>query len=137
MPTLPGSRPTAAAAGPAPGSTASLRAANQRRVIRLLQRSPGDGPVSQADIARATQLAPATVSNIVRDLVAAGLLETTLGSGRRGTTVRVARSAGLVVCIDFGHRHVRVAVGDLSGEILAVDREAIAADHPYTQGLEL
>jgi predicted NBD/HSP70 family sugar kinase len=134
---LPGSRPTAAAAGPSPGSTASLRAANQRRVIRLLQQRPGAGPVSQAEIARATQLAPATVSNIVRDLVAVGLLETTMGSGRRGTTVRVARSAGLVAGIDFGHRHVRVAVGDLSGEILAVDREALAADHPYAQGLDL
>jgi predicted NBD/HSP70 family sugar kinase len=137
MSPLPGPRPAAAAIGPAPGSTASLRAANQRRVIRLLQQSPGAGPVSQADIARATQLAPATVSNIVRDLVAAGMLETTVGSGRRGTTVRVARGAGLVVGIDFGHRHVRVAIGDLSGETLAVDREALAADHPYAEGLAL
>lgn len=122
---------------PAPGSTASLRAANQRRVIRLLQQHPGAAPVSQADIARATQLAPATVSNIVRDLAAADLVETTVGSGRRGTTVRIARAAGLVAGVDFGHRHLRVAVGDLGGQILAVDREPVAADHEYGEGLAL
>ncbi len=137
MSSLSGPRPATAPSGPAPGSTASLRAANQRRVIRLLQQSPGAGPISQADIARATRLAPATVSNIVRDLVAAGMLDTTLGSGRRGTTVRISRGAGLVVGIDFGHRHVRVAVGDLGGEILAVDRAPIDAEHPYQDGLEL
>ena len=126
-----------AAGAPAPGSTASLRAANQRRVVQLLQRGPGSGPVSQAEIARETRLAPATVSNIVRDLVAAGMLQTTLGAGRRGTTVRIARSAGLVAGVDFGHRHVRVAVGDLGGEVLAVDREPVDADHLHSEGLTL
>lgn len=122
---------------PSPGSTSSLRAANQRRVLRLLQQHPGVGPVSQAEIARATGLAPATVSNIVRDLAAAGMVETTVGRGRRGSTVRVSRGAGMVAGIDFGHRHLRVAVGDLSGEILAVDREPIASDHDYADGLAL
>jgi predicted NBD/HSP70 family sugar kinase len=106
-------------------------------VLRLLQRHPSVGPVSQAEIARATGLAPATVSNIVRELAASGMVETTVGRGRRGTTVRVSRGAGMVVGIDFGHRHLRVAVGDLSGEILAVDRELIAADHDYADGLAL
>ena len=124
------------AATPAPGSTSSLRAANQRRVITVLQQLRALDAVTQADIARATQLAPATVSNIVRDLMAAGMVETTVGSGRRGTTVRIARGAGLVAGVDFGHRHVRVAVGDLSGEILAAEREEIAQDHVYSDGLD-
>ena len=122
--------------GHAPGSPGSLRAANQRRVISLLQQGD-DAPVSQADIARTTGLAPATVSNIVRDLVAAGMVETTVGSGRRGTTVVIAREAGLVAGIDFGHRHVRVALGDLGGKVLDVDREVLAADHPHDEGLGL
>ena len=75
----------------------SPRVANQRRVLGLLQR--GTDAVSQAEIARTLQLAPATVSNIVRDLVGAGVVETTVGSGRRGTTVRVARQAGLVTFV--------------------------------------
>jgi glucokinase-like ROK family protein len=123
-------------ARPAPGSTASLRAANQRRVVRVLQQLPAGGTLSQAEIARSTHLAPATVSNIVRDLTAAGMLETLVGSGRRGTAVRISRRAGLVVGIDFGHRHVRVAVGDLTGQVLDGQRESIAADHGYAEGLD-
>lgn len=121
---------------PAPGSTASLRAANQRRVVALLQRSSGR-LLSQAEIARLTRLAPATVSNIVRDLAAAGMLETSSGSGRRGAAVRIARGAGLVAGIDFGHRHVRVATGDLAGEILAVDRVEVSPEHSWDDGLRL
>jgi glucokinase-like ROK family protein len=121
---------------PAPGSTSSLRAANQRRVIALLQLGSDTSTVSQAEIARATHLAPATVSNIVRELTAAGLVETTLGSGRRGTTVRISRAAGLVVGVDFGHRHVRVAVGDLNGEVLALEREPMPQDHGHDAGLD-
>ncbi|HET7735190.1 MAG TPA: ROK family transcriptional regulator [Nocardioidaceae bacterium] len=120
---------------PAPGSTASLRAANQRRVLAVLQ--SGDGSqVSQAEIARTTQLAPATVSNIVRDLAGAGLVDTVTGSGRRGTAVTISRRAGLVVGVDFGHRHVRVAVGDLAGSVLAESAEPLSPDHPHQEGLD-
>lgn len=121
--------------GPAPGSTASLRAANQRRVLRLLQSQTVPDLLSQADIARHTGLAPATVSNIVRDLAAAGTLETVLGSGRRGTAVRISRKAGIVAGIDFGHRHVRVAIGDLGGGVLGHEREPIGQDHTCDEGL--
>lgn len=131
------SRATLGAAAPAPGSTASLRAANQRRVLVVLQSHEGDGALSQAEIARATRLAPATVSNIVRDLAGAGLVETVSGAGRRGTTVRMARSAGVVVGVDIGHRHVRVAVGDLSGVVLADTRRPLAPDHRHTEALDL
>lgn len=121
---------------PAPGSTSSLRAANQRRVIAELQ--SGDGSqVSQAEIARSTQLAPATVSNIVRDLAKAGLVDTVVGSGRRGTTVSISRRAGLVLGVDFGHRHVRVAVGDLAGAVLAEKSEPIAQDLSSELGLDV
>ena len=124
------------APGPAaPGSTASLRAANSRRIIELLRGADDPAAVTQADIARSTQLAPATVSNIVRELSAAGLLETTAGAGRRGTTVRIAREAGLVAGVDIGHRHVRVAVGDLGGDIVAEAHSELAPTHPYDEGL--
>src|SRR3954447_6336500 len=123
-------------ARPSPGSTSSLRVANQHRVSKVLQDAPPGAMVTQADIARATKLAPATVSNIVRELNAAGFVETTAGSGRRGTTVRIARGAGLVVGVDFGHSHVRVAVGDLTGAILAETSRQIAPTHPYAEGLE-
>ena len=128
----------------APGSTASLRTANQQRVLDVLRRGvpvPNDGvavaPLTQADLARLTGLAPATVSNIVRNLSAHGLVETEPGSGRRGTTVRLARTAGLVAGVDFGHSHVAVALGDMTGTLLADMRRPLEAGHRYGDGLDL
>lgn len=131
--------PPSATRDAAPGSTASLRTANQHRVVDVL-RDQGDagtahGAVTQAELARVTGLAPATVSNIVRELTAAGLVETEPGSGRRGTTVRIARSAGLVAGVDFGHSHVAVALGDLAGGLLGEERRPLDPDHAYADGL--
>lgn len=119
-----------------PGSTASLRTANLQRVVGVLRAQEAGEPVTQADIARQTGLAPATVSNIVRELAATGLLEVEPGSGRRGTTVALARSAGLVAGIDFGHSHVAVALGDLTGSLIAEERHRLNAGHPHTEGLD-
>jgi len=126
---------------PAPGSTSSLRNANQQRVLDVLRgsatgdREDTEGEFTQAELARATGLAPATVSNIVRELAASGLVETEAGSGRRGSSVRLARGAGLVGGVDFGHSHVAVAVGDLTGRLLAESRVRLEAGHHHTEAL--
>jgi predicted NBD/HSP70 family sugar kinase len=99
----------------APGSNASLRTANQRRVLDVLL---AHGTASQAEIARQTGLAAGTVSSIVRELAAAEILSTVAGAGRRGTEVRLARGAGVVAAVDFGHSHVAVALGDMRGRVL-------------------
>lgn len=101
-----------------PGSQAALRNANQARILELLKIS---GELSQAEIARHTGLAPATVSNIVRELTAGGVIDDS-GDGKRRRMVRLARAAGLAVGIDFGHRHVTVAIADLGHTILAERR---------------
>src|SRR5689334_14564357 len=77
---------------PSPGSAASLRVANQRRVLAELRDRSGES-VSQADLVRRTGLASGTVSTIVRDLAASGIVTTVAGSGRRGTAVRLAPGA--------------------------------------------
>ena len=117
---------------PAQGSQTSLRAANRRRVLRAVQES---GTLSQAEIARLTGLSPASVSNIVRELSAARLLTVGWASsgGRRARSVRFSQAAGVAVGVDFGHSHLRVAVGDLSQEVLAerempLDADACAED---------
>ena len=138
---------------PSPGSTASLRTANQHRVLDVLRgvhtdrtaellglRSGDADPetedvFTQAELARMTGLAPATVSNIVRELAAAGLVETEAGSGRRGSSVRLARGAGIVAGVDFGHSHVAVAVGDLAGRVLAEERHDLEATTDHHQAL--
>ncbi|MCL8025161.1 ROK family transcriptional regulator [Nocardioides bruguierae] len=137
----------------APGSPSSLRTANRRRVLDVLRRlavdddavadgsaSAEDAPVpptafSQASLARETGLAPATVSNIVRDLTAAGVLETLAGGGRRGSVVRLSPTAGYVAGVDFGHEHVAVAVGDLSGRLLVSERVALAPEPDHGRAL--
>nr|WP_202890018.1 ROK family transcriptional regulator [Actinopolymorpha rutila] len=95
-----------------PGSQASLRAANVRRVLAAVR---AHGVLSQAEIARITGLSPASVSNIVHQLADADAVELSPGirGGRRAQEVRVRSDGGLVVGLDFGHRHIRVAVSDL------------------------
>lgn len=116
-----------------PGSASSLRSANQQRVVDVLRL--GDH-VTQAELARRTGLAPATISSIVRGLLAADLVSTERGSGRRGGSVRLAPGAGLVAGIDFGHSHVAVAIGDLTGNVLAERRLRLDAGHAHSTGLD-
>src|SRR5262245_55948584 len=132
---------------PSPGSTASLRAANQHRVLDVLRGVPtnaavdtdpaAEGVFTQAQLARVTGLAPATVSNIVRDLANAGLVDTEAGSGRRGSSIRLARGAGIVAGVDFGHSHVAVAIGDLAGRMLAEQRVALDSTTDHHQALAM
>jgi predicted NBD/HSP70 family sugar kinase len=96
---------------------------------------PPEELLTQADLARTTGLAPATVSSIVRELAATGLVATVPGSGRRGTTVRLAPTAGVVAGIDFGHSHVSVAVGDLTGHVLGEDHRPLDRGHDHDTGL--
>ena len=113
---------------PAPGSASSLRAANQQRVVTLLR--GGIDVWTQAELARASGLAPATVSTIVRDLAQQGLVDSVPGAGRRGSAVRLSPSAGAVIGIVFGHSHLSVALGDLTGKVLSERRrEYFADDH--------
>jgi predicted NBD/HSP70 family sugar kinase len=121
-------------APPSPGSAASLRLANQRRVLAELRDRSGES-VSQADLVRKTGLASGTVSTIVRDLAAAGIVTTIAGSGRRGTAVRLAHGAGLVAGIDFGHHHVAAAIGDMAGSVLGEARRPLDPHHEATAGL--
>ncbi|MDF8262946.1 ROK family transcriptional regulator [Luteipulveratus flavus] len=104
------------------GALARLRATNRRAVMRALTQH---GPSSRADLARRTGLSPTTVSGIVRDLLADGVLSQQDergrphkgGSGRPPRLLTLSAQRGAVAGIDIGHRHVRVAVADHVGRI--------------------
>jgi predicted NBD/HSP70 family sugar kinase len=118
-----------------PGSQTSLRNANQRRVLDTVRR---DGHLTQAQISRRTALAPSTVSNIVHELIDAGLLAMEAdGAGRRGQLIGFRGSAGHVVGIDVGHRHLTVAVADLNQRILAQRRHDLPDGHQFAEDLVL
>jgi predicted NBD/HSP70 family sugar kinase len=120
----------------ASGSQASLREANRRRVLKALRAA---GSLTQAELARQTGLSPATVSNIVRDLAVTGILDVrpTARGGRRAQAVSLSRGVGVAIGIDFGHRHLRMAVGDLSHEVIAERALALPPDHRAGEGLAL
>lgn len=118
-----------------PGSQSSLHRANLERVVRAVRMA---GSLTQAEIARSTGLSAATVSNIVRELKDGGTVEVTPTSagGRRARSVSLSGDAGIVVGVDFGHSHLRVAVGNLAHQVLAEQAEPIDVDASAAEGFD-
>ncbi|MBB1244622.1 ROK family transcriptional regulator [Streptomyces durbertensis] len=118
-----------------PGSQSSLHRANLERVVRAVRMA---GSLTQAEIARTTGLSAATVSNIVRELKESGTVDVTPTSagGRRARSVSLSGDAGIVVGVDFGHSHLRVAIGNLAHKVLAEQAEPIDVDASAAQGLD-
>ncbi|MEO6711832.1 MAG: ROK family transcriptional regulator [Mycobacteriales bacterium] len=92
-----------------------------------------EGALSQADISRRTGLSRTTISSLVAELKAIRLVIDTdtprLGgaahAGRPGLLLTIDDSAGAAVGVDFGHRHVRVAVANLAHVVLAERAHAV------------
>ncbi|MFI5663629.1 ROK family protein [Streptomyces sp. NPDC051684] len=110
-------------------------AAPRRRTVRDLRRGNRavvlsklyfDGPLSRQELGPLTALSSGSISNVVADLVADGLLEEA-GSvesdgGRPRTLLRVAPRSGHLVGVDVGETRVRVELFDLAlGELSRVD----------------
>ncbi|MGW6293889.1 ROK family protein [Streptomyces sp. NPDC055058] len=92
-----------------------LRRANRTAV---LQRLYFDGPLSRFELGPVTGLSSGSVSNVVADLVADGLVEEA-GSvdsdgGRPRTLLRVAPLSGHLIGVDVGETRVRVELFDLA-----------------------
>src|SRR5205085_7747280 len=90
---------------------ATVRLANQRAVLTIIAREPG---LSNADIARRSELAPQTVSAVLNDLEAFGLLRRgPVLRGRRGqpaTPVFIDGSGAFAVGIEIGWKHLEVVL---------------------------
>ncbi|HET6627195.1 MAG TPA: ROK family transcriptional regulator [Nocardioidaceae bacterium] len=119
---------------PGQGSLERLRLTNRTTVLDLLARS---GPLSRADVTRATGLSRTTVSNLVRELLHEELVAESAdrgqphkgGSGRPPTLLSLRGLPGAVVGVDIGHRHVRVVVAELSATVLAEQSVVLDVDH--------
>lgn len=118
-----------------PGSQSSLHRANLERVVRAVRLA---GSLTQAEIARGTGLSAATVSNIVRELKDQGKVQVTPTSagGRRARSVSLSGDAGIVVGVDFGHTHLRVAIGNLAHQVLAEESEPVDVDASAQDGFD-
>jgi predicted NBD/HSP70 family sugar kinase len=118
-----------------PGSRASLRDLNRARLVHTLRET---GVTSRAELARRTGLSRSTVSSIVAELSADGVIvdksddEDTRPrqGGRPPILISLGRPAGVAVGIDFGKRHLNVALADASHRVLAERREPMPDDYP-------
>jgi predicted NBD/HSP70 family sugar kinase len=121
------------------GSLTSLRELNRGRVIESLRTL---GVASRAELARSTGLSPATVSTLVSELVQTGIVVDAPDraarrsqSGRPPALITLDPSAGVAIGIDFGNRHLAVAVSDLSHEILAERWRTMHEDYDAGTGI--
>ncbi|MEU4492326.1 ROK family transcriptional regulator [Streptomyces sp. NPDC023998] len=108
-----------------------LRRGNRARV---LQRLYFEGPLSRQELGPATGLSSGSISNVVSELIAEGVLEEAgvvdSDGGRPRTLLCVAPGSGLLIGIDIGETRVRVELFDLSLTELA-RTERLLAQHGY------
>lgn len=118
-----------------PGSQSSLREANRARLVETLKRH---GRLTQVELAGSTGLSPATVSNIVKELTAAGLLHTSITSrsGRRATLVSLARQLGLVAGVHFSSRQLHIAIADVTRTVVSQTSLPLPIDHRHDAELD-
>jgi predicted NBD/HSP70 family sugar kinase len=113
-------------------SPPSTRERNALRVLDYLFR---EGPAPRGDVIRATSLSRATVSKLIGELQAQGLVAETgepLSVGRSGrppTLLALNPRLGAFGGVDFGHSSVRVAIADVGGALIAEDRQELDVDN--------
>src|SRR4051812_35412803 len=97
-----------------------LRAFNERRVVDLIAT---DGPISRAQIARASGLSKPTVSLALARLEEQRLVRevgrTSGGRGATATLYALEPGAGYALACDVGRRWLRAVLVDISGAELA------------------
>lgn len=105
-----------------------LRLMNARTVFEVVRREKA---ISRVELARATGMAKPTVSNVLQDLQAIGLVRETPGDRRqRGMTFELAPASALVFGLDVGGRYLRAGLAGLDGEVVArADVEHAGVDH--------
>jgi predicted NBD/HSP70 family sugar kinase len=118
--------------------TASL-GPRDRSALRVLDFLFREGPANRVDVVRGTDLSRATVSKLVGELQAQGLVSeqrepvTISGpsgrSGRPPTLLALNPQRGAFGGVDFGHSSVRVAIADLSGALIAESRTDLDVDN--------
>lgn len=108
------------------GSLSSLRRANVKEVLSVLRRFGG---MTQVELADASNLSTATISSIVRQLTAEGVVDTKSVSrnGRHALYVALARRGGICAGISLGRMDLCLALGDASGQVLCEKSLPLAA----------
>ena len=119
-----------------PGSQAALRQLNEQRIVEVLAAT---GAATQVEISRDTGLSAATVSNIVKTMAERGavIITPTTRSGRRALSVRLNIRSAVAVGIDFGRRHVRVALAGQLRTLIDERSASLPRGHRATEGIDV
>jgi predicted NBD/HSP70 family sugar kinase len=114
------------------GSPALMRAINSAEVVRRLR---ADGPMSRADLVRATGLSKPTVTNVVAHLEELAYIVRVAedDSGRSNPAPRYEYDAhrGQVLGIDIGADKTLLLLADLAGNVLGSTRFATRSATPH------
>ncbi|MGW6418891.1 ROK family protein [Streptomyces sp. NPDC055055] len=103
----------------------------------VLQRLYFDGPLSRFELGPATGLSSGSVSNVVAELVAEGLVEEAgsvdSAGGRPRILLRITPGSGCMIGVDVGETRVRVELFDLTLTELARTERPLTVDsaHPH------
>ncbi|HET9969018.1 MAG TPA: ROK family protein [Streptosporangiaceae bacterium] len=101
------------------------------------------GAMSRAELARYAQVAPSTISAVVQDLVAGGVVVGSGGpratqrprTGRPGLRLTLNPGYGAVAGVEFGFRRLRVLLCDLAHDIIGSGECDLPDGHASAEGL--
>ncbi|MEU5987206.1 ROK family protein [Streptomyces sp. NPDC047434] len=100
----------------------------------VLQRLYFDGPLSRFSLGPVTGLSSGSVSNVVAELVAEGLVEEAgsvdSAGGRPRTLLRIRPDSGYMIGVDVGETRVRIELFDLALTELARVEHPLAPEGP-------
>jgi len=113
----------------------TIRDINKQIVLNYVR---DQAPISRAEIARETALQRSTVSAIVDDLQAAGLIED-IGTGdstggRKPTLLRLRTGTAVAIGVDVTPRKTTVALADLAGQVLEKETFPTSANMDFMTG---
>lgn len=101
------------------GSFQWMKSLNRRIILNKIRT---DGPISRATIAKETKLTPPTVSNLVTELIDAGLvIESEQGEsigGRKPTLLVVKKNSYYTIGLDVGTKVIRAVLVNLVGDLV-------------------
>src|SRR4051812_11302429 len=112
------------------GSPQLLRRLNSAHVLRAIR---AQGPISRAELAKATGLSKPTINEVVEPLVADGTVVESLSDartrplrpGRRARLLGFRADGGHVLGIDVGADKLLVLLADLNGDVVASERRRV------------
>ncbi len=115
-----------------PSNTSDIRRINRLLVRDIIRKQ---GPICRSDIAKAAGLTPPTVTNIVSDMLEAGIVkEVGYGEstgGRRPVMLVLNPRAGFILAVTIQRGETRVALMDLADNILARRDTQLTVSSPH------